>query len=214
MPDAALLVLNPRRIPSCIAAIEALEIPTCWLSYMTEVNVAGAFNLVVRATEFDRYLVMSDDAEPTQAALDKVLELHDQDRSTVATGYCNLDSVLPQVNLTRNRLPAPPPQISSYDLLTQDDVDAFGDDPFTSTFAGFSLTCMSRQAWLDVPLQTTALGGQMDYSTSWRLQELGALIVTHRDTRIQHVKEQWNRADSAPEKRTLVGQRAPEIRWS
>lgn len=213
--DACLMVLNPRRIPSCIAAIEALDIPTCWLSYMSELHVADAFNLIVECTSFARYVLLSDDAEPTPQALEKVLELHDENaRTACTTAYCNLDSHLPHVNLTRNPLPPPPPQVSSYDLLTQADVDAFGDYPFTSTFAGFSLTCLSRTDWLRFPLAVTSLGGQMDYSLSYRLQQAGVVIVTHRDARVHHVKERWNAGDMAPEKRLLVGQRPPEIRWT
>lgn len=210
MPSSLLLVLNPRHIPPVMRAIEALPIEKCWLSYMSEVHAADHANAIIRHTEYDRYLVLSDDAIPTPLALQHVLDLHDAGHP-VTTGYCNLDAVLPYVNLCRNELT--PPREKSYDFLTQADVDA-QDGAIPTTFAGFSLTCMSRDMWLHYPMAATTSGGQMDYQLSWQVQCDGIPIVTHRDARVQHVKERWNERDSAPEKALLVNSLPPSIRWS
>lgn len=212
MTGSLLFVLNPRRIPACMNAIEALEVEKCWLSCMTEVHAAEHANVMVRHTDYARYLVLSDDATPNPVALAKVLELHDQGHPVV-TGYSNVDAVHSWVNLARNELPPPPPGVNSYDLLTQADVDITG-DVFETTFAGFSLTCMSRDLWLKYPMQATTSQGQMDYQLSWRLQADGVPIVTHRDARIHHLKETWNERDAAPEKALLVGSLPPAVRFS
>lgn len=208
----ALVILNPRRIPDVIRAVEALEIEKCWLSNMTEIHAAEHFNALVRHTDYARYLILSDDAIPSPLALRRVLELHD-DGHAVATGYCNLDSEMPEVNLARNELPPPPPGVNSYDLMTQREVDDT-DGVIQTTFAGFSLTCMTREMWLRYPMAATTSGGQMDYSLSYRLQQDGHAIVSHRDARLVHLKERWNQRDSAIEKQLLVGVLPPEIRWS
>lgn len=208
----ALFILNPREIPACIASIEALDVPKCWLSYMTEVHAAEHINAMIRHSPYDRYLLLSDDTIVSQGALDKVLELHGEG-AAVATGYSNLDQLLPSVNLSTNTLPAPPPRESSYELRTQAEVDAI-DGPFRTTFAGFSLTCMSRDMWLKYPVEPTILGGQMDYQLSYRLGCDQVPIITHRDARIEHVKENVLYPDQAPEKRSLVHARPPSIRWS
>lgn len=210
--DAALMVLNPREIPDCMDAIKGLGIPTFWASYMTEADAAAAINEAIAGSDFGRYVVLSDDTIPTREALDAVLALH-ADGFPAVTGWCNLDSVLPHVNLTRNELPPPPPAVTSYDLLTLDEARSY-EGLIPTTFVGLALTCLGRDLWLDHPLEVSALGGQMDYVLSHRLQEAGVPIVAPTDGFIWHVKETWNRRDRAPEKRLLVGHRPAAVSWT
>lgn len=209
----ALLVLNPRDIPECMAALKSLTIDTCWFSYMTEAHLAPHLNAMIAQTNYDRYVVVSDDTSPTHAALDKVLEIHSAVGCCV-TGYSNLDSTNRHVNLSRKPLHAPPPTIEAYDFLTPEDVNAYGDHVLPSAFAGFSLTCMSRFEWLKYAYEVSAFGAQTDYMLSWRLQGAGVPIVSHRDAYVKHVKETWNTADRAKEKLLLVGALPPAINWT
>jgi hypothetical protein len=101
--STALLVLNPRDIPYCMDALRALDVPTCWASYMTEVDAASWLNHAVANTAYDRYVIVADDCEPTREALDAVLALHDEGHQ-VATGYSNFDKTDPRVNLCANWL--------------------------------------------------------------------------------------------------------------
>jgi hypothetical protein len=207
-----LMILNPRRIPDCMTAIEALDIDKCWFSAMTEVDLIPHLNQMIQDTNYDRYLIVSDDCIPTQSALDKVLWLHDT-YDTVSTGYCNLDATSLYVNLTRNVLPEPPPQVESYDLLLQGEVDKES-DPFHTTFSGFVFTCMRRAEWLQYPMMVSEAGAQTDYTLSYRLQQSGIKIITHKDTFVYHVKETWNTHDKAREKRMMIGELEPSIYWS
>ena len=210
---SCLMVLNPRRIPRCMTAIEALKIDKCWFSAMTEIGVVPRFSEVMEESDYDRYIIISDDATPTQAALDKVLSIHDKGHPVV-TGYSNLDATSPFVNLSNKTLHAPPPTVGAYDLMLQSEVDIYGDDLIPTKFAGFSLTCMSRDLWLRFPYQVTDAGAQTDYALSWRLQEAGIPIVSHKDTFVYHVKEVWNVGDKAHEKRSMVGELEPSVYWT
>lgn len=214
--SAALLVLNPRRIPECVEAIEGLDVPTCWLSYMTEAQAAKAANEQIALTDYDRYLVLSDDTIPTQKALDAVLALADEGHPVV-TGYCNLDESehADTVNLTTNRLRPPPvPDSSYYHLMTRQQAEAHG-PAIPTTFAGLALTLLTRDLWLDHPLRVSPIsGGQMDYMLSYSLAQAGVPIVAANGGYIRHVKERWNHQDRNPEKRLLVGIEPAAISWA
>lgn len=214
--SAALLVLNPRHIPQCIEAIKALDIDTCWLTNMSEPQAAAAANEQITATNYARYLVLSDDTVPTQQALDAVLALADEGHPVV-TGYCNLDESDhgDMVNLTTNALRPPPvPDSSYYHLMTRAQAEGYA-DVIPTTFAGLALTLMPRDLWLAHPLTPCpASGGQMDYMLSYRLGRAGIPIVAPVGAYVHHVKERWNFPDRNPEKRLLVGIEPPSVRWS
>ena len=211
MPSTALLVLNPRDIPECMAAIRALDVPKCFVSYVPEIVAAARINSVIATGDYDRYVLLSDDTVPTQDALDAVLATHDEGHPAV-TGYCNLDQVLPFVNLCWNRLVPPPPTADDYHMLTRREVeDAAPLAP--TTFAGLSLTLMAREMWQRFPLRVTEYGGQMDYVLSWELQQACVPIVAPTAGFIHHVKERWNMFDTAPEKQLLIGRRPAAVTW-
>lgn len=216
--STALVVLNPREIPECMTALRALRVPKCWVSYMYEPPAAKAINRAIEETSFDRYVVISDDTCPTQDALDRVLALHDRMPGACVTGYCNLDSSLPFVNLTWpwKQLAPPPPSVDSYALVMRSEIDnrlPHG-AAFRSGFAGLALTCMSRELWLRFPLHHTSLGGQIDYQLSYELQQAGVEIHAPIGAFVQHVKEEWNKMDKNPEKRLLVGERPSSVTWT
>lgn len=211
---AALLVLNPRQIPECIQAIQALDIPTCWLSNMTEHDAAQAANQQIQDTQYDQYVLLSDDTLPTQAALDMILQAA-HDGNPAVTGYCNLDEAdnLDIVNLATNPLPAPPPHISSYQLMTRRQAEAHG-PLIPTTFAGLSLTLLTRELWLEHPLHVSAHGGQMDYTLSYSLAQAHIPIVAPNGAYVHHVKERWNHGDRHPTKQLLVGTHPASVTWT
>lgn len=211
-----LFVMNPRRIPECIEAIEDLDVDRCWLTGMTEAHLAPYLNEVVAETSYDVYLIVSDDCVPTQDALDAVLALLEQGWP-VATGYCNLDEgeYAHVVNLTKSPLVGFPPNERSYDSFTLAEVAAARMPQVRSWFAGFALTGMSRELWQRYPFKVLheASGGSCsDYSLSWRLQEDDVPIMAPKAGFVRHVKERWNVADSRPEKRLLIGEVDPVVR--
>jgi hypothetical protein len=210
----ALLVLNPRHIPECIEAIQSLGIPTCWLSYMTERQAAEAANQQIADTDYDRYLVLSDDTVPTRQALDRVLATADQGHPVV-TGYCNLDEADNRhlVNLCTDPLPPPPPDPESYSMMSRAVVDRKR-KPFRTTFAGLALTLLTRDMWTRYPLEISPNGGQVDYMLSYNLAQAGVPIVATPKAFVRHVKEHWNLNDEHPDKQLLVGQRPGAIIWT
>jgi hypothetical protein len=210
----ALLVLNPRRIPECIQAIKALDIPTCWISYMPEHAAAQAINRAVADTDYDRYLILSDDTLPTPEALHLVRRVLD---APAVTGYCNLDEgeYADIVNLTTNVLPPPPSRTSSYQFLTRRQVEAHPEWTMPTTFAGLALTMATRDVLLEHPLKVDpTTGGQMDYDLSYRLAADGIPIVAAVGAYVHHVKERWSHMDQNPQKRLLIGQRRPAVNWT
>lgn len=212
--STALVVLNPRDIPECMVALRALDLPTCWVSYMSEAAACGAINRAIARSSYDRYVLISDDTVPSREALDMVLAAHDQG-FPVATGYCNLDSELPFVNLCWNRLPDPPPTAASYGLLTSSEVDAYEPGfPLTTSFTGLCLTTMSRDMWLRYRMEVTSFAAQSDYLLSWRLQRDEVPIVAPVGAFVRHVKERWNLPDENPEKRLLIGERPQSVTWT
>ena len=226
-PSTALLILNPRDIPYCMSALRALDIPKCWLSYMPEAHAALEANKAIRNTNFDRYVVISDDCEPQQAALDAVLALADYHPGEVVTGYSNFDAhrdpdtgiytaKLPFVNLTTNRLDPPPPGAHSYAFMTREEAERrFIAGPFLTTFTGLSFTCMSRDLWLRFPLHVTTAGGQMDYQLSWELQEEGVPIWAAPGGFAWHCKDEFGvYPDKLPEKQLLIGERPAAVTWT
>lgn len=214
MTSTALLVLAPRDIPYCVEAIAGLDVPKCWLRYMPEPQVVRKGNQEIAATDFDRYVVIADDCEPTQEALDLVLALHDEGHPVV-TGYSNFDGKLPFVNLCWNKLSPPPPGLYSYGFYDLASVRAMGPGPVVTTFAGMSLTCMSREMWLRFPLMVCDTGGQCDYHMSYRLQEAGVQIVAPPQAFVLHHKDEYGvYPDRAPEKQLLIGQRPAAVEWT
>ena len=212
--NPALLVLNPREIPECVAAIESLGLPKCWLSYMNEQRAASYANVTIRSTDYSHYVVVSDDTKPTNMVLDLVLERAES--HPVVTGYCGLDQNENRdiVNLTTNDLPPEPPKPASYHFMSRSEADSYWDNVIPTTFVGLALTCMTREMWLKYPLQVGPYGGQMDYNLSLRLARDQVPMVAAVGAYMEHVKERWNRRDRSPEKRLLVGERKPEVRWT
>ena len=210
----ALLVLNPRQIPECIEAIQALGIPTCWISNMNETDAAQALNQAVHSTDMiDRYIVLSDDTVPTREALDLVRNVD----APAVTGYCNLDTgeYADIVNLTTNPLPPPPATGPSYHFMTRTQVEQHHQPTIPTTFAGLALTMMPRPYWQQFPFQVDPItGGQMDYDLSYRLQSAGIPIVAAVGAYVHHVKETWCRLDKNPAKRLLVGIEPPSVTWT
>jgi hypothetical protein len=212
--NPALLVLNPREIPECIEAIESLDIPTCWLSYMNESWAAACANTIMAAGDYSHYVILSDDTIPTQDALDLVLA--QLEHHPVVTGYCNLDQNdhAHLVNLTTNWLNPLPATEDSYSFLMQYEVDRADAPTIPTTFVGLALTAMPKSLWMDFPLQTSGTGGQMDYVLSYRLQQKGIPMVAAVGAFIEHVKERWSKLDTNPAKRLLIGERPAGVHWT
>jgi hypothetical protein len=207
-----LIVLNPRRIPACLHAINSLNIDKLWLHRFSERQIAEMWQEQVwpRIQPYDRAFLISDDTLPRQHALDAVRSLLD-DGHRVATGYSNLANNDLRVNLTREPL-GPILGEQAYDFYTMPEVQAWTATHGRTWFAGFSLTGMATHMWQRFPYRTANGDSAADYSLSQRLTQAGVPIQAHRDALIWHLKERWNRPDENPDKRLLVGVEPSDIR--
>lgn len=213
-----LLVMNPRRIPRCMAAIDALKIDKLYMQNMWERQLEPVIADVVENSLYrhTHYILLSDDTVPTQEALDKVvLGLYTR---PVVTGYCNLDAKQPYVNLTKRPFDT---RLGSckeaYDWFTRKKVDTWP-EPFVPTyFAGACLTGMSRELWRRFPFRVLGendCGFASDWMLSVRLHTAGIPIVAARGAFIEHLKPDWLRVDRTPEHALLNGREPAGVRWS
>lgn len=194
-----LLVLNPRRIEECLAAIRALDIDKIWIRNLAERQVEARWPEVLElAAGYDRALIVSDDCVPHQPALDHVRGLLD-DGHEVASGYCNLGADDMRVNLC----PLPYPDVHVH--MTLAEAQSWPGEVIPTSFVGFALTGMSVEMWARYPYRTTGGGWGADQTLCERLADDGVPVVAHRSAFVWHVKETWSRMDAEPRKRLLVG---------
>jgi hypothetical protein len=210
MTDTVLLVMNPRQIPRCLEAIRGLDVPQTWLTGFTEKELETVIPLVLDKWKARRYAIVSDDTIPTQEALDAVLALHDRNPAHVVTGYCPLATGSPYVNVSRIPPTDETPGENSYLWATRWWATTRR-HPFNTYLAGMALTVMTRQLWRRFPFQTygpaDGPGWASDYHLSRRLYQAGIPIRVPPAGLIDHVKEQWNRPDTSPAKRLVLGAR-------
>jgi len=206
-----LIIANPRQIPECIDAFNALDVRRAWLSNYTEWELIGVMASIMRdeTIPFTHAVLCADDCIVSQGALDAVLEAARREDGCAVTGYCRLDATHPEVNVTRRPLMGEVPVAGAYDFWRYDDVREWPAPVFDTGFVGFALTCMSREMWRRFPFGV--FGGpeqswSSDFHLSMRLRDAGVPMVAARDGYVLHVKEQWQRLDRAPEKRLLIGE--------
>jgi len=165
-----LMIMNPRRIPVCMEALESLNIDKVWLKNWTERELVEVIANVIASTDHNVIGLLSDDTIPTQEALDLVLDAFEP--SSVYTGYCNMDEGKPEVNLsTKPLIVKNLASVDCYDFPPRSEVDEH-DGLYKSFFTGFAMTFMSREMWLKYPFDCVGDPGyQSDYRLSCRLQE-------------------------------------------
>jgi hypothetical protein len=220
-----MLVMHPRRIPECVDAIKALPIDKVWIVAMTEKQLEPVVDKIVEAAvDYSHLLILSDDALPTSYALDVVLHAARSAEGCV-TAYCNLDSKLPFVNLTKHPFKHATSYADDYDWMTKEEAAArvpyaLAPEVVPSFFAGMCLTCMPRALWRRFPFRVIQkdndprdCGYGSDWMLSKRLQMTKTPIVAPRGAFIWHVKDTWGLFDQDPEKRLLIGEIPAAVRF-
>lgn len=170
-----LMVMNPRTIPQCMAALEALDIDKVWLKNWTERELVSVIAEVIQSTDHDVIGLLSDDTIPPNSSLQLILDAFEP--SAVYTGYCNMDEDRTEVNLSRTPLIVKPQaSIDCYDFPHRDEIDQH-EGLYPTFFTGFAMTFMSRDMWLKYPFDCIGDPGyQSDYSLSCRLQNDGVKV--------------------------------------
>lgn len=205
-----LVVLNPRQIPTCIDAIETLDVDRLWMIAYTERELVAAIPAALEELDHDPIVFLSDDTIPTQGALEAVLDFHRGSSELVVTGFCNLDAESPFVNVTRRPFTGRRSTPDSYDFYTYDDV-VHSPRPVRSWFAGLALTCLSRELLAQFPIRN-GRERPSDFDLSLRLQAADVPIYAPPAAFVYHVKERWNLPDQAAEKQLLIGKVPQEAR--
>lgn len=193
MSDDLLLILNPRRLEPCLTALGALEIDKAWFTGYTEQQLVEEVATVVEETNYEHYIMVSDDVAPSQYALDAVREQLAMGRPVV-TGYSNLVRWDDRVNLTRSPFGEMPPK---FDWYTLHEVTCHPDAAIKTGYVGFSLTAMPRELWQRYPFYAfpgtidgpPCDGAQSDVALSLRLQRDGIPMVAARSAFVYHYKE-------------------------
>ena len=80
--------MNARDIPECINPLKALRIDKVWFRAFTEMQLESKIKDFIESTDYDYYILVSDDTIVTQAALDNLLK--HQTEAEVVTGWCNI----------------------------------------------------------------------------------------------------------------------------
>lgn len=208
------LVMNPRAIPECIGSLERLPIDTCWLTGMTQEQLVPHVGQVVADTDYDAYLMTSDDCIVSDEALGAVLALLDAGHPA-ATGWCRLDATHEDVNLTSGPLLYSWPCDEAYSFRSYEQAAGWDDSPIPTFLMGMALTGMTRDLWLRFPYAVYGEGQggwASDYSLSWRLMCSGIPMVAAPGGYVEHVKEHVGFPDSDPAKRLLIGEVEPSVR--
>lgn len=209
--DVMLMIPNPRRIPACMDAFNALDTDIAWLTGMAAREIPYWVNQIIDETDYAAYVVCADDCIVPQQALDAVIALLDAGHPAV-TGWCRLDRTHDLANICDAPIVGDAPAESAYPFYRADDVLGYPDEVVPTHFMGMALTGMTRAMWKKYPHGCLPNGTASDWHLSIRLRDDGVPMVAARSGFVDHVKETWNRSDRAPENRILVGHVDPEVR--
>lgn len=183
-----LIILNARNIPECIESFESLAIDKAWFTGFTEVQLVNPINDFIKDTNYDNYLIASDDLVISQGTLNIVEELLEtNDR---ATAYCKIadDSIF--YNVSKSPLAEAEvrkPVTRDYHFYKIEELDELEDDNFESWFGGWTLTGMRKEEWLKHPFRVHHLSQmQSDYATCL---DINAPFACHKDAICVHVRK-------------------------
>lgn len=207
-------VMNARRIPECIDSLEQLDCDLAWMTGYTDAELGPVHQELVADTDYDAYLVVSDDCVVTAAALDAVLKLL-KEGHPAATGWCKLHRTSPFANLCRWPLIGDEPKPAAYPFYRVRDVRACESETVPTHFMGFAFTGMPRELWQRFPYgaytERRATGYSSDFHLCVRLRDAGVPMVAARDGYVEHLKTVERRLKPASH-RLLVGKIDRQVR--
>jgi len=206
MKKNCLIVLNPREIKRCLDTIRSLEIDKLFMRGFCEPDLCRPIHDFINRTNYDNYLILSDDVIVDNSALKLVVELLED--CEAATGYCLVSQEDPFVNITRSPLRRSidySPLLNDYDFYYKKEVESFVNPIFVTWFGGWCLTGFSRRLWLENPFRIMPSGVQSDYATCI---SYGGKILCHRDAYVEHIKSGLN---NECREGFLVGKINPEM---
>lgn len=211
----ALIVMNVRDIHPVKQAFAQLPIAKIWLTGYTEAQLAeSVFEYAIRETDFDRYLVCSDDILVRQPTLDAVTGALDGG-CEVATGYSQRTHTDWTVNVTNGPLRDSHPASEAYRFMKYRDVVSWPEPLVPTWFAGFSLTGMSRDMWQRFPFgcftEGQPTGYASDFHLSRRLQDERIPIYAVREAFAYHWRHEWQHTNHPEDDPVLLGELEPAV---
>jgi hypothetical protein len=171
-----LMIMNAREIPAVLKSIRDLPIDQAWFTGYTEMQLESEIEKFISLTDYDNYIITSDDLMGNSSALDLVRK--QLINFEVASGYCNLFPGSPLVNLIRSRIEEGPPHCGDLPQSAQElfmlrkDADNYPNPVFRVYFAGFALTGMRKKIWHTHPFRCVHSwpGHASDHMTCLSLQ--------------------------------------------
>lgn len=194
-----LLIMHAREIPSCVESLRKLKIPKIWFRGFNMKQLETEIPRAIRETDFDNYIIISDDTTPEQQALDYVrntLEAHE-----AAAGFSNMNPNSKNVNVSLSPLRGSFPGAASVTYAMLDQV-LKQETLFRVYFAGFSFVGLRRYLWERFPYRSYQWAGGpagrmvgqtglwywgSDYNECWRLQKARIPITCHRLAFVYHL---------------------------
>ena len=215
MTDTLLIVTNPRDIPDAMRAFRALSCDVAFVRGYTQAQAVAPMRELMNSAraDYDVFMVCADDCVVTQGAVDSVVALLEAGHPT-ATGWCRLDRSHECVNLTTKPLRGDAPTVDGYTWWKYDEVMGWTDEVVPTHFMGMGLTAMPVEMWLAFPYDVFTDDGRgysSDFHLSSRLRDAGVPMVAARSGYIDHLKERWMKADTAPHMRLLLGEVTPGV---
>jgi len=91
------MIMNARDIQECLLPLGKLKIDKAWFRGFAMAQLGKAISDLVRGTDYERYIMVSDDVIVTDAALEHILRW--QEAVEIVTGWCNLSPHILRANL-------------------------------------------------------------------------------------------------------------------
>lgn len=210
-----LCIMHARNIRACVESYEALEgCDVAWMTGFYERDLVPVHRALVESTDYDVYIMQSDDCVVSQQALDAVKQCLAEGYPAV-TGWCSLIQSHPFVNLTRRPLTGYNPVSRNYTFWKDHQVRRHKEICPTG-FMGMSLTGMSRELWRRFPYDCYTLrherGHSSDFNLSVRLRDANIPMVAAVDAWMDHLKPSTMPWYGEGEYRLLVGEVPQEVR--
>jgi hypothetical protein len=205
------MIMQAREIPRVMESLSALKIDKVWFKGFTEAGLCTPIARWVEKTDYDNYLIVSDDVIATQGAFDVVES--GLERRTVFTGWCN---VAPGMNHADMRFVSiigarsffqvthllPPLHTITTDLRlrslpTIDEVRSKHGEFETKVVSG-CFVGMRRALWQRFPFQVARSifgkdkGFGFDIKLTNRLKDAGIKMYSHSDAFFYHLASKAN----------------------
>lgn len=217
--------MHARNVAPAQRAFAELDIAKLWLSGYTENELAGngqdsVFAWALDNSDFDHYIVVSDDALVRQPCLDAVTRALDEG-CEVATGYSQRSHTDMTVNVTDGPLRDSRPTVEAYTFRQLREVISWPEPLVPTWFAGMSCTGMSAEMWRKFPFgcftdidsagEPLDRGYASDFHLSRRLQDARVPVYCVREAFCYHWRNEWQHTNHPDDDRVLVGEMKRQV---